>query len=65
MEHECPLCLEEFKRSDGVTTNCNHSYCASCYEKYTKRSCPCCRQHVDTLTTCQLRTEPTKKTTVD
>jgi hypothetical protein len=61
MEQDCPLCLDEMKRSDCVTTNCNHSYCASCYEKYTKRSCPCCRQYVNMLTTYQLRTETTKK----
>jgi hypothetical protein len=51
MEQDCPVCLEELKRVDSVTTNCNHSFCVTCYEKYTKRSCPCCRQRVDMLTT--------------
>lgn len=51
MEQECPLCLEELKREVCVTTSCKHSFCTTCYEKYTKRSCPCCRQYVDTLTT--------------
>jgi hypothetical protein len=51
MEQECPLCLEELKREVCVTTNCKHSFCVTCYDKYTKRSCPCCRQYVDTLTT--------------
>lgn len=50
MEQDCPLCLEELKRVDCVTTNCKHSYCASCYKKYKKSSCPCCRQLVVSLT---------------
>ena len=50
MEQDCPLCLEELKRVDCVTTSCNHSYCASCYGKYKKLSCPCCRQTVVSLT---------------
>jgi hypothetical protein len=55
---DCPFCLEEFNWADCVTTNCNHSFCVTCYEKYTKRSCPCCRQYVDTLTTyCVLASE--------
>lgn len=51
MEQDCPVCLEELKRSDCVTTSCKHSFCATCYKKYTKRSCPCCRQYVESLTT--------------
>ena len=50
MDQDCPLCLEELKRVDCVTTSCNHSYCESCYKKYTKSSCPCCRQTVVSLT---------------
>jgi hypothetical protein len=51
MEQDCPVCLEELKRADCVTTSCKHSFCATCYKKYPKkRSCPCCRQTVDMLT---------------
>ena len=58
---DCPVCLEDFKWADCVTTNCNHSFCVTCYEKYTKRSCPCCRQYVDMLTTyCVLASEKNK-----
>ena len=52
MERDCPLCLEELKRADCVTTSCKHSFCATCYERYQKKSsCPCCRQRVVSLTT--------------
>ena len=50
MDQDCPLGLEELKRVDCVTTSCKHSYCASCYGKYKKLSCPCCRQTVVSLT---------------
>ena len=51
MERDCPVCLEELKRADCVTTSCKHSFCATCYEKYPKkRSCPLCRQSVEMLT---------------
>lgn len=50
MEHDCPVCLEEMKRADCVTTSCNHSFCVTCYEKYKNPTCPCCRQMVMSLT---------------
>jgi len=51
MEQDCPVCLEDLKRADCVTTSCKHSFCATCYEKYPKkRTCPCCRQAVEMLT---------------
>ena len=50
MDQDCPLCLEELKRADCVTTSCKHSYCASCYGKYKKMSFLCCRQTVVSLT---------------
>jgi hypothetical protein len=51
MEQDCPLCLEELKRAECVTTSCKHNFCVNCYEKYKKKSsCPCCRQNVLTLT---------------
>jgi hypothetical protein len=49
--------LEEFTWANCVTTNCNHSFCVTCYEKYTRRSCPCCRQRVNMLTTYQTAIE--------
>lgn len=51
MEHDCPMCLEEMKRVDCVTTSCKHSFCVTCYEKYKKSTCPCCRRVVMSLTT--------------
>jgi len=56
-EDGCPVCLEEFTWANCVTTNCNHSFCVTCYEKYTRRSCPCCRQRVNMLTTYQTAIE--------
>jgi hypothetical protein len=51
MKQDCPLCLEELKRAECVTTSCKHNFCVGCYEKYKKKSsCPCCRQNVFTLT---------------
>jgi hypothetical protein len=59
-EDGCPVCLEEFTWANCVTTNCDHSFCVTCYEKYTKRSCPCCCQQVNMLTTYQTAIEKDK-----
>jgi len=47
---ECSICLENMTRSNCVTTNCMHSYCGTCYNKYKKPTCPLCRQPVLHLT---------------
>lgn len=51
VSNECCMCLETPKKMDSVTTNCNHTYCADCYTRYKKRTCPMCRQYVYSLTT--------------
>lgn len=48
-EAECPICLENYSNKENiVTTNCNHSFCKSCLEKWktknTNSTCPICRR---------------------
>lgn len=31
---ECPICIEEIKDKNRITTNCNHDVCSSCFDKY-------------------------------
>jgi len=50
MDQECPLCLEGLSYAECVTTSCQHAFCKTCYARYRKRACPCCRQWVETLT---------------
>jgi len=50
MDQECPLCLDGLTRAECVTTSCQHAFCKTCYARYRKRACPCCRQWVETLT---------------
>ena len=68
MSDTCCFCLEEFKRADAVTTDCKHSFCTTCYERFRscpratvhqKRTCPCCRKWVTKLMT--YRDKETKK----
>jgi hypothetical protein len=51
MPDDCCFCMEELSRAEAVTTNCGHSFCGGCFTRYRKRTCPCCRQHVNRLTT--------------
>lgn len=60
MTDSCCFCLEELKRADAVTTDCEHSFCVTCYDGFRtctrttarqKRTCPCCRKYVVKLTT--------------
>lgn len=51
MPDDCCFCMEELSRAEAVTTNCGHSFCGGCFARYRKRTCPCCRQHVNRLTT--------------
>eukprot|EP00747_Dinoflagellata_sp_TGD_P018405 gnl/TRDRNA2_/TRDRNA2_126469_c0_seq1.p1 gnl/TRDRNA2_/TRDRNA2_126469_c0~~gnl/TRDRNA2_/TRDRNA2_126469_c0_seq1.p1 ORF type:complete len:320 (+),score=33.15 gnl/TRDRNA2_/TRDRNA2_126469_c0_seq1:59-1018(+) len=44
MSVECPICLEV---APGVALYpCGHAVCHACFPHVTRRSCPCCRQHV-------------------
>lgn len=51
---KCVICLEE--REDSLTTNCNHSFCASCVSKMIAladplkpANCPMCRSEISVL----------------
>jgi hypothetical protein len=38
----CPICFEEFMTQDvGTTDTCNHSYCLSCLQEWTKHANTC------------------------
>ena len=51
MDDACCFCLEEFTCVDAVTTDCGHSFCATCFDSYKKQTkCPCCRHSVVSLT---------------
>lgn len=50
MPDDCCFCLEELTRAQAVTTNCKHAFCESCFNRYRKHTCPCCRQQVTMVT---------------
>jgi len=33
---DCPICLDEIKLADQIITNCNHTFCNDCIQKYFK-----------------------------
>jgi RING finger protein 170 len=56
---DCPVCLEPIREDTGVTTLCDHSYCAPCWVRLAQREqartaryvvrCAYCRQEVTLL----------------
>ena len=34
--HVCPICLDEINLTDQIITNCNHTFCNDCIQKYFK-----------------------------
>jgi len=59
---ECPICYETHCHSLSVLTNCSHSFCVGCMDKYltsigttnisnTKQTCPLCRTLIHQMTT--------------
>lgn len=34
--HVCPICLDEIPSSNQIITNCNHTFCNDCIQKYFK-----------------------------
>lgn len=43
----CPICLDDIKPDDKISTTCNHVFCKSCYNTVFKEEfatpCPMCR----------------------
>jgi hypothetical protein len=55
IKSDCSICYEEVENTNIIQTNCNHTYCISCFKKYltiksetfhNKITCPYCRQHI-------------------
>jgi len=58
MPDDCCFCLEELTRAQAVTTNCKHAFCESCFNRYQKHTCPCCRQRVTMVTSYYAKASP-------
>lgn len=43
--NECPICYEEFSKTNKIITSCGHQYHSTCLFKHLQRNntCPCCR----------------------
>lgn len=43
---ECPICFDEFSKTDKIVTSCGHQFHSSCVFKHLQRvnTCPCCRE---------------------
>lgn len=43
---ECPICFDEFGKTDKIVTSCGHQFHSSCVFKHLQRvnTCPCCRE---------------------
>lgn len=54
---QCPICLDDFEGSaDMSKIQCGHHFHDKCIRDwmlspYSNRTCPCCREHVKTITT--------------
>jgi hypothetical protein len=56
---ECSICYDDVEKNNLIKTNCNHTYCISCFKQYlsiksndtfvNNISCPYCRQHIHCL----------------
>tara|TARA_B110000285_G_scaffold63658_1_gene73236 strand:- start:127 stop:759 length:633 start_codon:yes stop_codon:yes gene_type:complete len=42
---ECPICFDEFSKTDRTITSCGHQFHSTCLFKHLQRAntCPCCR----------------------
>lgn len=47
-DDECPICYENIKNHEKITTKCNHNYHINCLNdwKMIKNDCPTCRKHL-------------------
>ena len=45
----CPICLNEMKETNIVTTSCNHRFCFQCLMDSckVKNNCPLCRNKIE------------------
>ena len=43
---ECPVCMEEFDKTDIMVTTCGHKFHTTCMFKHLRNAnkCPCCRE---------------------
>ena len=49
----CAVCIENQKKGDTITTECNHSFCKPCWNSWmdtNNRTCPCCRKLCKSIT---------------
>ena len=49
----CAVCMENQKKGDTITTECNHSFCKPCWNNWmdtNNRTCPCCRNRCKSIT---------------
>jgi hypothetical protein len=51
---ECPICLSDVPRGCVINTNCNHSYCANCFDGLIRTAfcglrCSLCRTNITRL----------------
>ena len=65
----CGICLEQHKKVDTVTCNCQHTFGQECFGRWKRTclsgfkdpSCPTCRAKTTELTSYRQRAPPTKK----
>ena len=45
---KCPICNDDLKLENCVNTECGHSFCNTCFWKWTKEhnTCPLCRSSI-------------------
>ena len=49
LDDVCSICLDTINENNLCKTNCNHSYCKSCIDRWfdkQKVSCPMCRTKI-------------------
>jgi hypothetical protein len=50
---ECPICYNNFDKTNTISLNCQHDFCLDCTQKMlnTKhKNCPYCRDNIETIT---------------
>jgi hypothetical protein len=51
-QSECAICTNTPKHKNAILTECNHTYCHTCWNEWMKRStnCPTCRMDMPRIT---------------